>query len=390
MGRPQVAAAQAPLIEGGSSADTLRGTASADRIDGGAGADRLSGGVGRDRIEGGSGADRIDGGPGRDTISCGDGRDRVLAERQDRVADDCETATYRRSLTDESLDAPVDGHHGQHSANDGHLPGSSENVELVGQLDIAGAAADRVADVPAHGNYAYLTVRDPEGCSDAGVSTMDISDPTEPVEVGFIDATEGSLPGEGAQVVDLRPPTFRGQVLVFSNEVCAQGADGGVSLWDVTDPQDPKVLTAHAGDSDPGGAVSPLNQTQSAFAWQQGRRAFVVSVDDEESTDVDIFEITDPTKPTPGVPPRHGRPADPGDVDDAAVLLGRRLGAARRRRSGEPRGSSRTATTDSRTRCFPRSVSPRAMPTRPSSARADGSSSARTRTSRPTASRMMP
>lgn len=296
---PPLAAAQAPLIEGGSGADTLRGTASADRIEGGAGADRLSGGVGRDRIEGGSGADRIDGGPGRDTISCGDGRDRVLSERQDRVADDCETVTYRRSLTDESADTPVDGHHGQHSANDGHLPGSSENVELVGQLDIAGAAADRVADVAAHGNYAYLTVRDPEGCSDAGVSIMDISDPTEPVEVGFIDATEGSLPGEGAQVVDLRTPSFRGQVLVFNNEVCAQGGDGGISLWDVTDPQNPKVLTAHGGDSDPGGAVSALNQTHSAFAWQQGRRAFVVSVDNEESTDVDIFEITDPTKPTP-------------------------------------------------------------------------------------------
>jgi hypothetical protein len=126
---------------------------------------------------------------------------------------------------------------------------------------------------------------------------MDISDPTDPVQVGFIDATEGSFPGEGSQVVDLRTPSFRGQVLVFNNEICALGGEGGVSLWDVTDPENPQVLSAHAGDDDPGGFVSRFNQIHSAFAWQQGRRAFVVIVDNEETTDVDILEITDPTSP---------------------------------------------------------------------------------------------
>ncbi len=275
---PAAAMAQPPTIEGTSGADTLRGTASADRINGK------------------GGADRIDGAGGRDVISCGAGRDYVLAERRDVVRGDCETVTYRRSLTDEVIDSPVEQHE-QHGGTDGHLPGSSENVELVGQLDIEGVAEGRVADVAAHGNYAYLTVRDPEGCSDAGVAVIDISDPTDPVQVGFIEATEGAFPGEGAQVVDLRTPSFRGQVLVFNNELCALGGGGGVSLWDVTDPEDPKVLTANVGDDDPGGFASPFNQIHSAFAWQQGRRAFVVIVDNEETTDVDILEITDPTKP---------------------------------------------------------------------------------------------
>ncbi len=266
---PATALAQPPTITGTDGADTLQGTAVADRIDGAG---------------------------GRDVIRCGPGRDYVLAQRQDVVADDCETVTYRRSLTDEIVDSPLE-HHDQHSEPGGHLPGSSENVELVGQLDIEGAAAGRVADVSAYGNYAYLTVRDPEGCSDAGVAIMDISDPTDPVQVGFIEATEGSFPGEGSQVVDLRTPSFRGQVLVFNNEICALGGEGGVSLWDVTDPENPQVLTAHAGDDDPGGAVSQFNQIHSAFAWQQGRRAFVVIVDNEETTDVDILEITDPTQP---------------------------------------------------------------------------------------------
>ncbi|MEJ7717064.1 MAG: hypothetical protein WKF31_03525 [Thermoleophilaceae bacterium] len=35
----------------------------------------------------------------------------------------------------------------------------------------------------------------------------------------------------------------------------------------------------------------------SAFMWQQGGRAFVVMVDDEEAADVDIMEITDPRRP---------------------------------------------------------------------------------------------
>ena len=279
---PAVAAAQPPTIAGTNGADELRGTASADRI------------VGK------RGADRIDGAAGRDVIRCGRGRDYVLAERQDVVSKDCETVTYRRSLTDEIIDSPLEQHEAheqQHSEPDGHLPGSSENVELVGQLDIDGAAAGRVADVAAYGDYAYLTVRDPEGCSGGGVAVIDISDPADPVQVGFIDATEGSFPGEGAQVVDLKTPSFSGQVLVFNNEICALGGDGGVSLWDVTDPENPTPLSAHTGDDDPGGFVSPFNQIHSAFAWQQGRRAFVVIVDNEETTDVDILEITDPTKP---------------------------------------------------------------------------------------------
>jgi len=191
--------------------------------------------------------------------------------------------------------APADPE--QHGGTDGHLPGSRENVELVGQVDIDGAAPGRVADVAAYGDYAYLTVRDPEGCSDAGVAVIDISDPRHPVQVGFIDATEGAFPGEGAQVVNLKTKSFRGQVLVFNNEICADGGEGGVSLWDVSDPENPEVLTANVGDDDPGGTFSQYNQIHSAFAWQQGRRAFVVIVDNEETTDVDILEITDPANP---------------------------------------------------------------------------------------------
>ena len=209
-----------------------------------------------------------------------------------------EAGEQRRSTTDQLIDTPMEvdvAKDDQHGGEGGHLPGSRDDVKLLGRADIEGAAPGRVADVAAFGNFAYLTVRDPQGCSDAGVAIMDISKPRKPAQVGFIESTEGSFPGEGAQVVDLDTESFTGQVLVFNNEICALGGEGGFSLWDVTDPANPVVLTAHGGDNDPGGFVSEFNQIHSAFAWQAGDQAYVVIVDNEEFTDVDIFEITDPT-----------------------------------------------------------------------------------------------
>lgn len=208
-----------------------------------------------------------------------------------------------RAADDGVVDSPLEIHalhDEQHGGEDGHLPPTSDNVELVGQSDIAGAGPGRVADVASYGNYAYLTVRSPDTCTGenaAGVAIFDISDPSGPVQVEFIDATAGSFPGEGAQVVDLRTDSFQGQVLVFNNEICALGGEGGVSLWDVTDPGNPVVLTENAGDPD--GAIGEFTQIHSSFAWQAGHRAFVVLVDNEEFTDVDIFEITDPRNPEP-------------------------------------------------------------------------------------------
>lgn len=163
----------------------------------------------------------------------------------------------RRVIGDVRADTPVELHalhDAQHGGPGGHLPGSRKNVELIGQVDIEGAAPGRVADVSAFGNYAYLTVRDPENCTDAGVAVIKIKNPFKPRQVGFIESTEGSFPGEGSQVVRLRTESFRGQVLVFNNEICAEGGEGGVSLWDVTDPLNPEVLTAHTGDPDAGAA----------------------------------------------------------------------------------------------------------------------------------------
>jgi hypothetical protein len=208
-----------------------------------------------------------------------------------------------RVIGDENPDSPAEIHmvHAQQHGGPGdHLPGSKKNVRLLGQVDIENVAPGDVADVAAWGKYAYLAVRDPEGCTDAGFAVIDISNPRDPEQVGFIDWTDGSFPGEGAHVINLNTSFFKGQILVGNNEICnEETGEGGLTIWDVTNPLAPVQLTAHAGDPSAGEAGFPhmWNHIHSVFAWQQGKRAFAVMTDNMEFTDIDIMEITDPRNP---------------------------------------------------------------------------------------------
>jgi hypothetical protein len=85
-----VAAAQAATINGTARADHLKGTAKADTLNGRGGNDVLLGLAGNDKLNGGPGNDRLVGGPGADRISCGPGTDTVIADKRDKVANDCE------------------------------------------------------------------------------------------------------------------------------------------------------------------------------------------------------------------------------------------------------------------------------------------------------------
>ena len=95
------------LIDGGPGSDSALGGEGRDLIDGGTGTDRMLGGGGGDEIVDGeldeaSKDDVLSGADGndilvadhvpavRDIVSCGGGFDRVLADRKDVVADDCE------------------------------------------------------------------------------------------------------------------------------------------------------------------------------------------------------------------------------------------------------------------------------------------------------------
>jgi hypothetical protein len=202
------------------------------------------------------------------------------------------------------------------------LPPTEKNVELVGKLELKGHFGNvdpgQIADLSHKGDYAYLNSwqsETRERCDRGGVFVVDIKDPANPREVGFIPSPTGTYPGEGSQVVTLDTPAFKGDLLTINNESCVDPAStpdtlhGGITLVDVSNPLAPVVLAQGFGDITPSAAVvepgppprpiknSPVHLVHSAFSWQAGSKAYTVMVDNQEVADVDIVDITNPRAP---------------------------------------------------------------------------------------------
>lgn len=189
---------------------------------------------------------------------------------------------------------------GQHGGIEGHLPPRAENVALVSKLELTDVPG-RIADVAVFNNTAYLAAF-AEPCGEGGVYVVDISDVENPVQTGFIPTGVGSFVGEGMQVIKVFTRQFRGDLLIFNNEICdpTETAVGGATLVNVTDPANPRVLAAGFGDFDTAGVpddTGVAHQVHSAFMWRAGLKTYAVLVDDEESADVDIFDISNPRQP---------------------------------------------------------------------------------------------
>jgi PA domain len=208
----------------------------------------------------------------------------------------------------------------QHGGAGGHLPPVQRNVELVGKLDLFQDEEQpgRIADVSSFGNYAYLGAFASPNCEGGGVYVIDISNPRNPQEVDFVPTGDPtSFVGEGVQILNMNTAFFQGPVLIYNNETCAPfggpvlGDDprlglagpGGATLVDVRDPENWSKLADHVGDNDPpppGALPSGFpHNSHSAFGWQQGDKAYMVVVDNGEfgTTDIDIFDITNPRAP---------------------------------------------------------------------------------------------
>jgi len=201
------------------------------------------------------------------------------------------------------------GHPGQHGATEGHLIGNG----AFGSIDLL--SVERLTDTPElvadvavspDGKWAYLANWGEPDCAgpevggqtspDAGAWVVDISDLGDPKTVGFIPSSQDTRPGEGMQVVTITTARFSGDVLVMNNEHCGKNGKGGMSLFDVTDPLKPVKLSEHFGDR-ANLSLGDTNDIHSAFAWDAGAKAFAVMVDNFETTDVDILDITNPKRP---------------------------------------------------------------------------------------------
>jgi len=216
--------------------------------------------------------------------------------------------------SDGAVDGAIGVHgpaHQQHGGTAGHLIEGSANVDLIGRVRLSDAAEGKIADVGVWNGFAYLgsfvqdTCTNPENVVDGGVYIVDIGgghsggSPSNPVEIGFIQSHQDTFVGEGVQVIRVDTAKFHGDLLLQNNEGCAKNDKGGMSLFDVSDPYHPKKLVENWGDFNTklGGTGNQANDIHSVFGWQAGTKAYAVLVDDLESSDVDIADITDPAHP---------------------------------------------------------------------------------------------
>ena len=190
-------------------------------------------------------------------------------------------------------------HHQQHGPPEGHLPPTAANVQLVSHLKLKNVVEDKIADVGVFKGYAYLAAWGGAMCKYNGVHVVDIRNPAAPKEAAFIQAKEGSAPGEGIQAIHIDTASYDGDILVSNNEKCKDKAGfGGLNIYAVDDPAHPTVLSEGFGDETvPGQGKKPANEIHSVFAWDAGAKAYAVIVDNEEQADVDIVDISDPRKP---------------------------------------------------------------------------------------------
>ena len=207
----------------------------------------------------------------------------------------------------------------QHGTDEGHLLGTGAwgKIELVGVAELydatdpdlgPGLIADVGVDPDAE--YAYLANWGFPDCAsgeaggvnspDAGIYVVDISDLSNPVQVNFIPTPQDTRPGEGVHVEDISTRFFSGEMLAFNHEGCGKNYKGGFSLWDVSDPLNPKRLATGIGDRTVNGShtkIRDANESHSVFIWDAGDSAYLVAQDEWETSDVDIFDITNPRHP---------------------------------------------------------------------------------------------
>ena len=185
-------------------------------------------------------------------------------------------------------------------------------MEVVGKLELSAPFGNvlpgQIADVSVHRNTAYLmswsSLEAPgdAACRRGGFFSVDISNPAAPRQQAFVPALPETYHGEGAHAVRLATPAFTGDLLAVNNEPCGANGVGGFDLYDVSDPAKPVALVLGEGDRSPDGSVvqdpnEVPNSSHSIFVWQDGPRAYAVTVDNTELHDVDIFDITNPRDP---------------------------------------------------------------------------------------------
>ncbi|MDT8304679.1 MAG: PA domain-containing protein [Anaerolineae bacterium] len=200
-------------------------------------------------------------------------------------------------LAEADATAFVQGHGGD------KRPARSRNVSVVGQLSFDEAGSNTTnTDVWALGNFAYVGTFSSPACAGdlgLGVKIVDISDPTAPQWIGDL-ASPSATRANDVKVASLDTTSFTGDLLVHSNEPCRAGGDGGIRLYDVSDPYNPIHLADYYAAGSPGPGPGPTAfGVHNAYLYSLGDRAYILVVANisPDLYDFRIVDATDPANP---------------------------------------------------------------------------------------------
>jgi len=186
------------------------------------------------------------------------------------------------------------------SENDGHIPANvNYGFEVIGRDLLEGITDGKYTDVWSHDGFAYIgTFQEPE-CSTAGVFVVDIA-----MAIENYPETSGATVAEIPSAVDTRINDVKTveigdtDVLIATEEPCGefdpetgiQAGNGGVSLWDVTDPLNPTALAENFSD---------FGGVHNTYPWTSADgNAYMIGVADTfDGVDVPLYNISDPANP---------------------------------------------------------------------------------------------
>jgi hypothetical protein len=136
----------------------------------------------------------------------------------------------------------------------------------------------------------------PAECPSLGVRIIDLHDPTNPTPVNSAAVYQGTT-AEHLAAVHYATPSFKGSVLFAGIQRCQPGsaAPSGLAIWDITDPSNPGELgfisTGHGSRG-----VHEFTVRQQADRWL----AYLAASNSEATDgtgDLRIIDVTDPRHP---------------------------------------------------------------------------------------------
>jgi hypothetical protein len=179
-----------------------------------------------------------------------------------------------------------------------------KNLDEVASLQIQkiNGVQNNMADVYAHKGFAYTGTHTASG-GNGGVRVFDLKDPSNPKEIAVFANEIPNTWQEKVIVKSVNTPHFKGDLAVVSvqqtsrNNVSRPESVGGVLLYDVSDPYQPKKLGFYPLDR-------RVTGTHELYLTTQGNRALVLASNPYADyythgaeKDFQILDVSNPSSP---------------------------------------------------------------------------------------------